>query len=101
MYPFPLEVKEAARNRILSTCLNDDVNLKERALKNKEKIWVGVRRDVIILPYIGPLYRYVTIQPQLWRWLSVKMLITLQFMKGLNARSSRGSNPQYEMKSGL
>jgi hypothetical protein len=103
MYPFPLEVKEAAGSRILSTCLNSEVNLeKERALKkNKGKKWIDIKREGIILPAIEPLHRYMPIQPTIFRWSSVKMPVTLQFMKRLITRSRRENNPRYETKSGL
>jgi hypothetical protein len=91
MYPFPLEEREAAGRRILSNCLNSEVNLKnERALKkNKGKKWIDIKREGIILPGI---------EPSMSRWSSVKMPIALQFMKRLIARSRWKNSLQYEQR---
>jgi len=99
MYPFPLEKMEAAGRRILSTCLNSEVNLKnERALKkNRGKKWRDIKREGIVLPDIEPLHRYMPIEPSMSRWSSVKMPVALQFMKRLIARSRRKNSLQYAL----
>jgi hypothetical protein len=99
MYPFPLEEREAAGRRILSTCLNSEVNLKnERALKkNRGRKWINIKREGIILPAIEPLHRYMPIEPTMSRWSSVKMPVALQFMKRLIGRSRRKKELQYAL----
>jgi hypothetical protein len=99
LYPFPLEKTEAAARRILSTCLNSEVNLKnERALKkNRGKKWIDIKREGIVLPAIEPLHRYMPIEPSMSRWASVKMSVALQFMKTLIVRSRRKNSLPYEL----
>lgn len=91
MHPYELEGQEQARHRILDTFLKSEVNMaKERALKeNKDKRWIQIPRERIILPKIEPCVKRMPVNQPFSRWHTVDVTVCVQFMKGLIQRSRR------------
>lgn len=92
MYPFQLETKEVAGNRILETCLSsENTTKKERALKkNKGKKWIQIDRTGIVLPRIEPEVRDMPMDVTMRdRFNTVDIKVCLQVIRRRIARSRR------------
>lgn len=90
MFPFELESKERAGERILKTCsLGDEGTLKERGLKkNRGKEWLDIGEEGVVLPRIEPVVKTMNADPHS-SFATVDMKVCVQVIKKRIAKSRR------------
>ncbi|TVY28574.1 hypothetical protein LHYA1_G001922 [Lachnellula hyalina] len=91
MFPFELESKERAEERILKTCsLRDEIAQKERGLKkNKGKEWLDIGREGIVLPRIEPEVKTMNGSDPHSRFATVDLKVCVQVIRRRIAKSRR------------